>query len=84
VLSIVERSVPIERIWLDVSESEGAAAPQMQADEIAQLTEQLIELGRTLPASMTPDQRADLLLLNLPGDLTAVRAELLRRMGRAA
>lgn len=84
VLSIIERSVPIERIWLDVSESEGATVPQMPADEMAQLTEQLIELGRSLPASLTPDQRADLLLLNLPGDLTAVRAELVRRMGEAA
>lgn len=84
VLSIIERSVPVERIWLDVSESEGAAAPQIEADEVAQLAEQLLELGKALPATMTPDQRADLLLLNLPGDLTAVRAELLRRMGRAA
>ncbi|WP_316199172.1 ATP-binding protein [Bradyrhizobium sp. SZCCHNS2002] len=84
VLSIIERSVPIERIWLDVSESEGASAPQLQANEIAQLAEQLIELGTTLPASMTPEQRADLLLVNLPGDLTAVRAELLRRMRAAA
>lgn len=84
VLSIIERSVPVERIWLDVSESEGAAAPQMEAGEVAQLAEQLLELDKTLPATMTPEQRADLLLLNLPGDLTAVRAELLRRMGRAA
>ena len=81
VLSIIERSVPVERIWLDVSESEGAAVPQMDAEEIRQLGEQLVELGRALPASMTPDQRADVLLLNLPGDLTMVRAELLRRMG---
>lgn len=81
VLSLIERSVPIERIWLDVSESEGASAPPMGADEIAQLTDQLLELGRTLPASLTPDKRADLLLLNLPGDLTRVRSELLRKMG---
>jgi hypothetical protein len=52
----------------------------MEADEIAQLGDQLLELGKVLPASMTPDQRADVLLLNLPGDLTRLRAELLRRM----
>ncbi|MGX1322575.1 hypothetical protein AB7M17_006028 [Bradyrhizobium sp. USDA 377] len=80
VLSIIERSVPVERIWLDVSESDGAATPPMETDEIAQLGEQLLELGKALPASMTPDQRADMLLLNLPGDLTMLRAELLRRM----
>src|SRR6185437_9315964 len=30
VLSIIERSVPVERIWLDVSETEGAATPPME------------------------------------------------------
>lgn len=84
VLSIIERSVPVERIWLDVSESEGAVVPQLEAEEITQLGEQLLELGRALPTSMTPDQRADVLLLNLPGDLTKLRAELLRRMGSVA
>ncbi|WP_157788345.1 ATP-binding protein [Bradyrhizobium japonicum] len=84
VLSILERSVPVERIWLDVSESEGAAVPQMEAEEIMQLAEQLTEVGKALPASMTTDQRADALLLNLPGDLTKLRAELLRRMGSVA
>jgi hypothetical protein len=32
---------------------------------------------------MTPDQRADMLLVNLPGDLTKLRAELVRKMGQA-
>ncbi|WFT96087.1 ATP-binding protein [Bradyrhizobium barranii] len=83
VLSIIERSVPIERIWLDVSETEAAASSPMDANEIAQLGDQLLELGKVLPASMTPDQRADMLLVNLPGDLTKLRAELVRRMGQA-
>jgi len=55
----------------------------MDADEISRLGDQLLELGKVLPASMTPDQRADVLLLNLPGDLTKLRAELLRKMGKA-
>jgi hypothetical protein len=83
VLSIIERTVPVERIWLDVSEAEGAAPPTMEADEIVQLRDQLLELGKALPASMTPEQRADVLLLNLPGDLTKLRAELLRKMKSA-
>jgi hypothetical protein len=82
VLSIIERSVPIERIWLDVSETEATASPPMDADEIAQLGDQLLALGKVLPASMTPDQRADVLLVNLPGDLTKLRAELVRKMGQ--
>ncbi len=81
VLSIIERSVPVERIWLDVSESEGAEIPTLDAEEIAQLTDQLAELARTLPANMTLDQHVDALLLNLPGDLTKLKSELLRKLG---
>ena len=82
VLSIIERSVPVERIWLDVSESEGAETPALSTEEIALLAEQLAELGRTLPASMTLDQRLDALLLNLPGDLTGLRSALMEMLGR--
>jgi hypothetical protein len=80
VLSIIERSVPVERIWLDVSESEGAEIPDLQPDEIEQLSDQLCELGKALPTGMTLDQRVDTLLLNLPGDLTELRAELTRKL----
>jgi hypothetical protein len=83
VLSIIERSVPIERIWLDVSESEGAPVPVLDDDETAKLTDQLEELGRTLPASLPVQDRIDLLLVNLPGDLTRIKAELTRRLGGA-
>jgi hypothetical protein len=81
VLSIIERSVPIERIWLDVSESEGAPVPVLDDVETAKLTDQLEELGRTLPASLPVQDRIDLLLVNLPGDLTRIKAELKRRLG---
>jgi hypothetical protein len=81
VLSIIERSVPVERIWLDVSESEGAEVPTLDAEEIAQLSDQLAELGRTLPSNITLDQRVEALLLNLPGDLTKLKSELIRKLG---
>ncbi len=80
VLSIIERSVPVERIWLDVSESEGAEIPTLDAEEIAHLADQLAELGRSLPPNMTLDQRVDALLLNLPGDLTKLKFELMRKL----
>lgn len=80
VLSIIERSVPVERIWLDLSESEGAEIPELQPDEIEQLSDQLSELGKALPKSMTLDQRVDALLLSLPGDLTKLKAELMRKL----
>ncbi|QND17086.1 ATP-binding protein (plasmid) [Rhizobium leguminosarum bv. trifolii] len=82
VLSIIERSVPVERIWLDVSESEGAEVPVLDNDETAKLADQLEELGRTLPASLPVQERVDLLLVNLPGDLTELKTELTRRLGR--
>ncbi len=81
VLSIIERSVPVDRIWLDVSESEGAELPTLDAKEIGELTDQLAELAGTLPASMTIDQRLDALLLNLPGDLTELRKSLTQKLG---
>jgi hypothetical protein len=80
VLSIIERSVPVERIWFDVSESEGAEVPTLEPDEIAQLTDQLIELSNALPETMTLDQRLDALLLNLPGDMTRLRSALLCKL----
>jgi hypothetical protein len=81
VLSIIERSVPVERIWLDVSEAEGAEVPTLDGDEISQLADQLAELGRTLPATMTIDQRIDTLLFNLPGDVTELRKTLTKKIG---
>ncbi len=81
VLSIIERSVPVERIWLDVSESEGTKVPTLGAEEIDELTDQLTELGRTLPASMTLDQRVEVLLLNLPGDLRKLKEKLTSKLG---
>ncbi|WP_167496652.1 ATP-binding protein [Pseudomonas kairouanensis] len=80
-LSIIERSVPVERIWLDVSESEGRETPTLHADEIASLADQLAELSRLLPESMTLDQRVDILLFNLPGDLARLKVELTRKLG---
>ncbi|MFY1956353.1 hypothetical protein ACOTCL_25240 [Achromobacter xylosoxidans] len=80
-MSILERSIPVERIWLDISESQGSETPALHADEIALLADQLTELSRTLPKSMTLDQRIDTLLLNLPGDLTKLKAELVRKLG---
>jgi hypothetical protein len=80
VLSIIERSVPVERIWLDVSESEGVDVPELQPDEIDQLSDQLSELGKALPKGMSLERRVDVLLLNMPGDLTKLRAELMRKL----
>lgn len=81
ILSIIERNVPIERIWLEVSESEGVAVACLEPNEIAKLSDQLIELSRVLPETMPLSQRIDTLLLNLPGDLTKLRSDIIRKLG---
>lgn len=81
ILSIIERNVPIERIWLEVSESEGVEAVTFNSEEIEKLSDQLIELSGLLPGNMSITERIDTLLLNLPGDLTGLRLEIIRKLG---
>lgn len=81
ILSIIERNVPIERIWLEVSESQGVTDAQLQPEEIEKLSDQLIELSKVLPETIPLSQHVDTLLLSLPGDLTKLRADILRRLG---
>ncbi|ANK77640.1 hypothetical protein FA04_27590 (plasmid) [Ensifer adhaerens] len=79
-LSIIERTVPVERIWLNVSESEGAAVPILDTEEVSELSDKLVELGRLLPPGMSTDQRVETLLRSLPGDLAALRASLKHKL----
>jgi len=81
VLSIIERSVPVERIWLDVSEAEGAEAPVLEAVDRAQLTDQLAALGKLLPKTLSVEEKVNALVLNLPGDLTRLKTELAHKLG---
>lgn len=79
-LTIIERSVPIERIWLDTSEAEGSIPPELDSDQLAELSNQLAELAHILPSNMSTEQRIDTLLSGLPGDLTALRLNLVHRL----
>jgi histidine kinase/DNA gyrase B/HSP90-like ATPase len=81
VLSVIERTVPVERIWLDVSEAEGAELPSLNAEEVTKLTAHLVELAALLPADLSLAQRVDVLLLNLPGDMSKLRTALMRKLG---
>ncbi|MGO7630163.1 ATP-binding protein [Rhizobium ruizarguesonis] len=80
ILSIIERTVPVERIWLNVSESEGAAVPVLDTEEVSDLSDKLVELGRLLPPGMSTGERVETLLHSLPGDLTALRASLKHKL----
>lgn len=83
-LSVIERAVPVERIWLDTSESEGTVPPEFDAEEIARLSEQLARLAEVLPADMPVTERVDLLLSNLPGQQPQLRETLIRKLGEIA
>ena len=79
-LSIIERSVPVERIWLDVSEAEGAASPALQADEVSTLAGQLAAVIATMPVSTPVEERVDQLIRHLPGDMSALRSAVLQHL----
>jgi hypothetical protein len=56
-LTVIEQAVPIERIWLDTSESEGTVPPTFSSNEIEQLTSQLAQLADVLPTTMSISER---------------------------
>jgi len=64
-LSFIEQSVPIERIWLDVSDAEGAPPPAFEAKDLEDLARRLAALGGALPKELAPAEQAELLLGNM-------------------
>jgi len=83
-LTVIEQSVPVERIWLDISEAQGAPARMLDDEQLEQLTGSLTELAKLLPATLPADERVDLLLKNLPQSSPRLRAHLLEILGAAA
>lgn len=83
-LAIIERSVPVERIWLDVSEAEGASASSFATEEIPTIATQLAALIATLPADKPLVERIDQLIRHLPGDTSILRRAVLQRLEAAS
>lgn len=83
-LAIIERSVPVERIWLDVSEAEGASTPSLTAQEMASLAGQLAALVAASDSDRPPAERVDELLRHLPGDTAELRHVILQQVESAA
>ena len=77
VLVLVERSVPVERIWLDVSEGEDVRPIAFNDSEVARIAPQLAKLLAELPGEETPRSRLDRLLEHLPAGQTALRTSVL-------
>jgi hypothetical protein len=83
-LTLIEKTVPVERIWLDVSEAEGVPALELSADEVDALATQLAAIALLLPADASASERADQLIRHLPGDNAKLRTALIRLLGPAA
>lgn len=83
-LSLIEQCVPVERIWLDISEAQGAPARTLDDAQLEQLTGSLTELAKLLPRTLSAAERVDLLLKNLPQSSPRLRAHLLEILGAAA
>lgn len=82
-LSMIEQSVPIERIWLDTSEAEGAVPPVFEGSDLDILAKKLAELSLVLPEEMAVNERANLLLYNLPGSSDELRDRLVNLLESA-
>lgn len=79
-LALIERSVPVERIWLDVSEAEGAGTPTLDAAETAELARQIAALLAAMPAAEPATERLERLLRHLPAASPALRQSVLHLM----
>lgn len=79
-LALIEQSVPVERIWLDVSEADGAGNPRLEPAESAQLAAQIAGLLGTLRSEAPVDEMADQLIRHLPVDHAVFRRTVLELM----
>lgn len=82
-LSLIERSVPVERIWLDVSETEGIAAPELDPQELLVLAEQLASVVTSMSPEISVAERVDQLVRYLPGDTDRLKVGVLKLLEEA-
>ena len=83
-LALIERSVPVERIWLDVSESGGATQVLPQGADLSELAGQLAALVKGMRDTRTFADRLDALLRQLPLDGPELRRAVLQELGPQA
>jgi hypothetical protein len=79
-LALIERSVPVERIWLDVSEAEGAGQAPLDAAESAELASRIAALLAAMPSDVPVTERLEGLLRHLPATSPAFRKSVLQLM----
>lgn len=80
VISLIERSVPVERIWLDLSDNVEAPAGHDTADD--QLVEDLVTAVRAAKPRLKSEDVLDGLLRAMRLDSPKIRAAVLEELGR--
>jgi hypothetical protein len=81
-LSALELTVPIERIWLDVAEQGGNAPAEPSAAEIAELAAPLASLASQMDNRDDAGDRLDSVLRSLGVTSPKLRAAVIRKMGK--
>ena len=76
-LGLIERTVPVERIWLDLTEA-GGVGVAIEPDDEDDFVSQLVTLAKLLPGSLSTEDRAESVLRSLPGQTVAVRTKLIK------
>lgn len=80
-LSALELTVPVERIWLDAAEQGGAEPVHPAAAEIAVLAAPLASLVRSMNNAEDTGDRLDSVLRSLGVTAPALRAAVIRQLG---
>ena len=77
-LALIERNVPVERIWLDVSQAEGAGAARLDPEESAELASKIATLVAGISGDEPAADRLDEMLRHLPVDSPLLRQTVLQ------
>jgi hypothetical protein len=80
-LSALELTVPVERIWLDVAEQGGAESGEPAAAEIAELAAPLATLVRSMNNTDEVGDRLALVLRSLGVRSAKLRAAVMQQLG---
>ncbi|TWB45554.1 histidine kinase/DNA gyrase B/HSP90-like ATPase [Rhizobium sp. ERR 922] len=80
-LSALELTVPVERIWLDVAEQGGAEIAQPTVTDIAEIAAPLATLVRSMDNMADTGDRLDSVLRSLGITQPALRAAVIRKLG---
>lgn len=80
-LSALELTVPVERIWLDVAEQSGSGAAEPSSEEIAELAAPLASLARQMNNTEEVGDRLDSVLRSLGVISPKLRAAVIRKLG---